>query len=255
MDKRLTFNEDAANYDKWRPAYCAELFRDIIAYSRMGQGGKVIEIGLGTGQATRPFLETGCELAAIELGADLAEYSQLKFREHKNFRVHNTTFEEFTGPDESADLIYSATAFHWIPEDVGYSKVRELLKKGGTVALFWNRPFAAREDDELHQHIQRIYQQYRPSNTKLIEHDTEKYQAISQNLRTYGFKDIQFKLYHLTRSFSSADYIALLNTYSDHRSMPSAIKEPFEEEIRAAIMKSGDVLTIYDTIDLHLGRK
>jgi hypothetical protein len=37
--------------------------------------------------------------------------------------------------------------------------------------------------------------------------------------------------------------------------MPSAIKKPFEEEIRAAIMKSGDVLTIYDTIDLHLGRK
>ncbi|AIQ28813.1 MULTISPECIES: class I SAM-dependent methyltransferase [Paenibacillus] len=255
MDKRLTFNEDAANYDKWRPAYCAELFRDIIAYSRIGQGGKVIEIGIGTGQATRPFLETGCELAAIELGADLAEYSQLKFREHKNFRVHNTTFEEFTGPDDSADLIYSATAFHWIPEDVGYPKVRELLKKGGTVALFWNRPFAAREDDELHQRIQRIYQKYRPSNTKLIEHDTGKYQAISQNLRTYGFKDIQFKLYHLTRSFSSADYIALLNTYSDHRSMPSAIKKPFEEEIRAAIMKSGDVLTIYDTIDLHLGRK
>ncbi|AIQ57620.1 class I SAM-dependent methyltransferase [Paenibacillus borealis] len=255
MDKRLTFNEDAANYDKWRPAYCAELFQDIIAYSRIGQGRKAIEIGIGTGQATRPFLETGCELAAIELGQELAEYSRLKFREYKKFSVHNSTFEEFTGPDDSVDLIYSATAFHWIPEDVGYPKAFELLKTGGTLALFWNRPFAAREDDELHQHIQRIYQQYRPSNTKLIEHDTERYNAISQNLHTYGFRDVQLKLYHLTRSFSSADYIALLNTYSDHRSMPPAIKESFEDEIRAAILQSGDILNVYDTIDLHLGRK
>jgi trans-aconitate methyltransferase len=255
MDKRLTFNEDAANYDKWRPAYCEELFQDIMAYSPIGQGGKAIEIGIGTGQATGPFLDTGCELAAIELGGNLAEYSQFKFREYKNFKVHNTAFEEYQCPEDSTDLIYSATAFHWIPEHIGYPKVYEMLKNGGTLALFWNRPFAAREDDELHRHIQRIYQHYRPSDTKLLEQDTERYNAISQHLHTYGFRDIQIKLYHLTRSFSSADYIALLNTYSDHRSMPSAIKEPLEDEIKAAIIKFGDELTIYDTIDLHLGRK
>ncbi|MNC19267.1 16S ribosomal RNA methyltransferase KsgA/Dim1 family protein [compost metagenome] len=255
MDKRLTFNEDVENYDKWRPAYCEELFKDIMAYSPIRQGKKAIEIGIGTGQATRPFLETGCELTAIELGKDLAEYTRLKFRQYTNFTVYNTAFENFECQDNSIDIIYSATAFHWIPEQIGYLKALKLLKTGGTLAVFWNRPFVSRENDELHQKIQGIYQKYRPSGTKLIENDTERYNNISKTIQTYGFKDVVFKLYHLTRRFSSADYLALLNTYSDHRSMSSIVKEQFEDEIREAIIKSNDVLNVYDTIDLYLARK
>jgi 16S rRNA A1518/A1519 N6-dimethyltransferase RsmA/KsgA/DIM1 with predicted DNA glycosylase/AP lyase activity len=33
-----------------------------------------MEVGIDTGQATVPFLETGCEVTAIELGRDLAEF-------------------------------------------------------------------------------------------------------------------------------------------------------------------------------------
>lgn len=255
MDKRLTFNENVENYDKWRPTYGEELFKDIMMYSRIGQGKKAIEIGIGTGQATRPFLETGCELTAIELGEDLAEYSKLKFRESKNFTICNTTFEEFECPDDSVDLIYSATAFHWIPEEIGYPKVSKLLKTGGTLALFWNRPFVSRANDELHQQIQGIYQKYRPSNSKIIENDMEKYNRITNSIQAYGFRDIVFKLYHSSRRFSSSEYIALLNTYSDHRSMPSATKECFEEEIKEAILRFGDVINVYDTVDLYLARK
>lgn len=255
LDKRLTFNEDVKNYDEMRPQYCDELFKDIIEYSHIMQGKKAIEIGIGTGHATKPFLETGCEIQAIELGKDLAEYCKLKFRDYKNFTVCNAAFEEFECPEESVDLIYAATSFHWIPEEIGYPKISKLLKPGGTLALFWNRPFVSRENDELHQRIQSIYQKYRPSTTKLLEHDTEKYNQRKQAIQSYGFKDIVVKLYHLTRTFSSSNYIALLNTYSDHRAMPTAIKEPFENEIKEAILHFDDVLYVYDTIDLYLARK
>ncbi|NHN32598.1 class I SAM-dependent methyltransferase [Paenibacillus agricola] len=255
MDKRLAFNEDVENYDKRRPTYCDDLFKDVLAYSQLEQGKKALEVGIGTGQATRPFLETGCELTAIELGRDLAEYSKLKFQEYKNFRVCNTSFEEYECPNNSIDIIYSATAFHWIPENIGYPKVLKLLKSGGILALFWNRPFVARVNDELHQNIQSIYQRYRPSSTKIIEHDTERYKNISKTIQAYGFREVVFKLYHLTRTFSSSDYISLLNTYSDHRSLPPATKELFESEIKEAIVRFGDVLNVYDTIDLYLARK
>jgi uncharacterized glyoxalase superfamily protein PhnB/SAM-dependent methyltransferase len=255
MDKRLTFNEDVENYDKWRPTYCEELFKDICAYSQIGQGNKAIEVGIGTGQATKPFLDTGCDLTAIELGKNLAEYSRLKFRDYQNLKVFNTAFEQFECPDDSVDLIYSATAFHWIPIEIGYSKARHLLKTGGTLALFWNRPYAARENDDLHQQIQGIYQKYRPSNTKPIENDTERYNNITKNIQAYGFRDVVLKLYHSTRRFSSADYISLLNTYSDHRSMPPTTKALLEDEIKEAILQSGDVLNVYDTVDLYLARK
>lgn len=255
LDKRLTFNEDVKNYEKWRPTYCDELFKDVIAYSQIKHDKKVIEVGIGTGQATRPFLGTGCELTAIELGKDLADYSKLKFQDSKKFTICNISFEEFQCPDESVDLIYSATAFHWIPEEIGYLKASKLLKTNGTLALFWNRPFVAREDDELHQNIQNIYQKYRPSSSKILEHDTEGYENRKKIIQAYGFREIEFKLYHLTRTFTSSDYIALLNTYSDHRTMPSTTRVLLENEIKEAILRFGDILYVYDTIDLHLARK
>jgi SAM-dependent methyltransferase len=255
VDKRLTFNEDVENYDKWRPKYCDELFKDIMEYSQLEYGKKVIEIGIGTGQATKPFLDKGYELEAVELGKDLANYSRQKFRKYKNFTVYNTTFEAYETLDDSIDLIYSATAFHWIKEEIGYPKVSKLLKRNGTLALFWNRPFVSRDTDELHQKIQNIYQKYRPSNTKIIENDTERYNNRFKTIQSYGFRNVDFKLYHLTRTFSSNDYIALLNTYSDHRSMPSNTKKLLENDIKEAIIEFGDVLNVFDTIDLYLARK
>ncbi|SFM08111.1 Methyltransferase domain-containing protein [Gracilibacillus orientalis] len=255
LDKRLSFNEDVENYDKWRPIYCNELFYDIMEYSQVEYGKKVIEVGIGTGQATKPFLDKGCTLKAVELGKELANYLKLKFGEYGNFTVCNTAFETFECPDDSIDLIYSATAFHWIKSEIGYPKVSKFLKQDGTLALFWNRPFVSKDNDLLHQKIQGIYQKYRPTNTKIIEIDTERYNKRFKTIHSYGFKDIEFKLYHLTRTFSSDDYIALLNTYSDHRSMSSNTKKMLEDEIKGAIIEFGDVLNVFDTIDLYLAKK
>lgn len=130
-----------------------------------------------------------------------------------------------------------------------------LLKGDGTIAVFWNKPFAAREDDSLHQEIQKIYQKYRPSTAKIIEHDSTRYKKISETIQSYGFRDLEMKLYHQTRKFSTQDYICFLNTYSDHRTMPAHTKQLFESEIENAIMKNGNVLNIHDTIDLYLARK
>ncbi|HHT97741.1 MAG TPA: SAM-dependent methyltransferase, partial [Clostridiales bacterium] len=66
MDKRLAFDEDAKNYDTFRPTYCKELFDNIINYTILDKTKYAIEIGIGTGQATKPILETGCYLTAIE---------------------------------------------------------------------------------------------------------------------------------------------------------------------------------------------
>jgi len=255
MDKRFTFNEDVKNYDRWRPRYCKELFNDIIQYSELNENKKALEVGIGTGQVTVPFLSIGCEVTAVELGKDLAEYTKEKFKEYRNFRIFNTSFEDFECDDNSFDVLYSATAFHWIPEEIGYPKALRILNNGGTLALFWNKPFVNREDDLLHQKIQSIYQKYRPSNKKYVENDTERYNKIAKTIQSYGFRDLQVKIYHQTRVFNSSDYISLLNTYSDHRSMVEPTKQLLYNEIKNAIMEHGDVLKVYDTIDLYLARK
>jgi len=255
MDKRLSFNEDVVNYDRWRPRYCKELFDDIIQYSELEQTKKAIEVGVGTGQATEPFLATGCELTAVEIGEDLAEYTKEKFKEYGNFKVYNTSFEDFECDDDSFDILYSATAFHWIPQEIGYPKALRILKSGGTLALFWNKPFVNREDDLLHQKIQSIYRKYMPSSKKPVENDSERYDIMAKTIQSYGFKDLQVKIYHQTRVFNSSDYISLLDTYSDHRTMPEPSKQLLYSEIKNAILEHGNVIKVYDTMDLYLARK
>ena len=64
--RRTSFNEDVRNYDIARPDYPKELFSDILSYLDERKAGKTaLEIGIGTGQATKPFLDAGFRVTAI----------------------------------------------------------------------------------------------------------------------------------------------------------------------------------------------
>lgn len=255
MELKLKFNEDAANYDRWRPTYVPQLFNNILKYSDLSENKRTLEIGIGTGQATLPILKTNCHVTAIEIGDRLATYAKRKFTAYKNIEIKTIAFEDYACKDNSFDLVYSATAFHWIPQRIGYPKVYQLLKSGGVLALFWNHPFVARNDDPLHMKIQRIYDKYRPSNQKPLEFDKEKCLERANIIEQYGFIDIDWNLYNRTRTFDAKSYVSLLNTYSDHRAMPEKEKLPFEDEIMETINCFGGKLNIYDTMDLYLAKK
>lgn len=255
MDLRLKFNEDVLNYDKFRPTYTEQLFKDITDYSSMQESKKALEVGIGTGQATLPFLKTGCSVTAVELGGNLAEFVKMKYSDFANFQVVHTDFESYDGSPNSFDLIYSATAFHWVKQDIGLMKIFDLLKQGGTVALFWNHPFINCENDELHQEIRKIYMKYKPSDKMPMAFNADKCQEYQNALSSYGFVDIVSKLYYKTRTHTGQEYISLLNTYSDHRAMPEDIKVRLEQEISSTIDDFGGKLHIHDTMDLYLARK
>lgn len=164
MDLRLKFNEDETNYDCFRPTYPDELFRDIINYSSINEESNSLEIGIGTGQATKSILQTGCSVTAIELGDKLSNFVKNKFRKHSNFNVINADFMMLQLKSNSYDLVYCATAFHWLPLEEGYRKVNDILKSGSTIALFWNHPFPNRKDDISNKVNRQVYDKYRPSD-------------------------------------------------------------------------------------------
>lgn len=256
MKERLTFNEVADIYEKYRPQYVPALFKALIDYANIGGASHALEVGIGTGQATRPILETGCQVTAIELGDKLADYSRNKFSQYANLDIKNIPFEEYEGDHDSFDLIYSATAFHWIPVELGFPKLFNLLKPGGTIALFWNRPFVGKENNPLHQAIQQIYTELRPDSTrKVIQHETKRYERTISNILTYGFTDLEFRLLHNERQFNAEEYVALLRTYSDHAMLPPDTKGKVEEKIKDVILAHGDKLDVYDTIEFYLARK
>ncbi len=255
-DLRLTFGEDVGNYEALRPSYPGNLFSAVLAYRPLDAEKNALEIGIGTGQASAPFLQTGCSLEAVELSPSMAERVCEKFSGFPNFSLHISSFEEYEGAEKSFDLIYAATAFHWIPEAEGYPKAFRLLKKGGALALFWNRPYAARESDPLHREIQKIYRKYRPDSAKFREeYEAKRYQRLQETMERYGFVDTEFHLFHRIREFTADAYLALLDTYSDHRAMEPDVKKAFYKDIFRAISEYGNCMHVYDSIDLYLGRK
>ena len=71
--KAASFNGAAETYDKMRPGYVPALYQEIFTYLPLSAESRVLEVGTGTGQATRPILETGCTLIAVEPGDKLAQ--------------------------------------------------------------------------------------------------------------------------------------------------------------------------------------
>lgn len=250
-----TFHTVAEEYNRWRPGYVPELYQDLFAYKPLNKSSSALEIGIGTGQATAPVLETGCALTAVELGDSLAEIARRKFSRYPRFTVIHTAFQAYARPDESFDLIYAAGSFHWIPEEIGYPKVYRMLKRGGAFARFAVHPYYRKGNEPMYTDIQKVYAAYMPRSSpsdEYTEEDARKRAAIGSK---YGFTDVSYRLYRRTREYTAQEYTALIATYSDHIALEESKREGLLKGIREAIEKHGGIIRLHDTIDLELMRK
>ncbi len=250
-----TFNTEAEKYEKMRPGYVPALYDDIFHFIPISNKSNVLEIGIGGGQATLPILRTGCKLTAVEYGENFVTLCQKKFEDFANFTAVASKFEDYPFENDSLDLIYSASAFHWVPEEIGYNKVFALLKSGGAFARFANHPYKDKGREAIHEAIQKIYAVYMPDSKFGREYSEEDAFLRAKIAGKYGFTDISHKLYHRTRHFTAAEYIELLGTYSDHIAIPEITRNKFFFEIEEAINSLGGEITMYDTLDLELARK
>lgn len=250
-----TFNTVVRKYDRMRPTYVEPLYDDIWNYGGFETDVKAVEVGIGTGQATQPVLNRGAAVTAVELGEDLAAFCREKFASNPKFSVVNMPFQEYTAENDSVDLVYSASAFHWIPEEIGYRKVFDMLRPGGVFARFANHPYKDKEKDELHEAMQALYGKYMPRSKLSPEYSEEWAKERAEIALKYGFCDIRYKLYKRTRTFTAQQYTDLLGTYSDHIALGEEKMNEFFALIREEIDRFGGTFTVYDTIDLELHRK
>lgn len=249
MDFRKVFDSIPENFDKWRTRYCDELFRDLIKYSKLDSEKTALEIGPGTGQATEPILKTGCSYLAIELGENLARYTKNKFSSYDNFHIVNADFENYDFNNKQFDLVYSAATIQWIPEDIGFPKVYNLLKSGGTFAMMLTKTDEISGNEPLYLKIQEVYSKY--------FHPQKEYTSnLNYNNTTkYGFTDLECYKYHKTREFNADEYVSWISTHATHITLQEPYKSKFYEGIRDAIMSFGNRIVLYDTIVLYLARK
>lgn len=152
----------AAVYDAARPGYPPEAIADVRSRCHLTQASRVLEIGCGTGQATRDIAVRGCTIRCLEPGSELAAIARRNLASLTNVELVVATFEDADEQPGAYDALVSATAFHWVDPSVGFTKAASLLRPCGTLALMTNMHASGGTQDALAEAIQALHRDVAP---------------------------------------------------------------------------------------------
>lgn len=130
---RRTYGEDAVGYREGRPDYPPRVFEVLRSRCGLGPGSRVLEIGPGSGLATRHLLAVGARVVVVEPDRGFAEYLG---RTMPDVRVVGTPFEE-ADVGGGFDVVVAATSFHWLEQSTALPKVGAVLRPDGWAAIWW----------------------------------------------------------------------------------------------------------------------
>ena len=219
---RRTFNEDAERYDRARPGYPAQMFDDLAA-AGVRPGARVLEIGCGTGQATVALAERFYGIVAVELGPEMATVARRNLARFDSVEVITAAFEDWPLPNEPFDVVFSATAFHWVDPAVRLSKSADALRPGGLLATVRTEHIAG-GSEAFFVAVQDCYERFDPATPPgLRQQSAAEIPEDDRDLASSGrFGSATFHRYEWEWSYSTAEYLDLLLTYSGHRALPAA---------------------------------
>jgi SAM-dependent methyltransferase len=138
VDPTGRFTHRAGAYVKSRPSYPPALFDLLENECGLGPKTVVADLGSGTGIFTRPLLERGATVHAIEPNDDMRGEAERMLSGESRFHSVKGTAEATTLAPSSIDLVTSAQAFHWFDIAKTKAEIARILVDDGFVALVWN---------------------------------------------------------------------------------------------------------------------
>ena len=231
-DRRLTFNGVAQLYDDIRPGYPAQMFDDLFA--QLPPRPDVIEVGPGTGQATRDLLHRGAHVHAIEIGPAMATLLRSNLPTDQ-LDISVGDFDVLDLPPRSADAVFSATAYHWVSEGAQLERPATILRHGGIIAIVELVQVDAPEDQGFFAAVQPIYERYGEGHTGPAaptreDVDPPVRRALEADDR---FRDVQLRRYDWDQTYSAADFRTLMLSYSGTQMMDEADRTGLLDDIES----------------------
>jgi SAM-dependent methyltransferase len=248
--RALRFGAVAEAYERFRPAYPEELFELVMAYA--GRPVRTaLEIGAGTGKATRLFAGRGIAVTATD--PDGAMLAELRKHVPAEVRTVRAAFEELR-PGERHGLVYVAAALHWTEPEGRWSRLAALLEPGGVFAAFGGPVRPA--DPAVEAAVQAARAPFLASDEIPSPDGTPPEEAMqwpgTQLRQSEWFTDVRQSVVQRRLTMSAADYVGQLSTVSAYLELPPTVQQQVYGRIEQALPAT---VELDAAVFVHLARR
>ncbi|MDQ2814871.1 MAG: class I SAM-dependent methyltransferase [Actinomycetota bacterium] len=248
--RALSFGARAKAYERFRPGYPAELFDMVMTFA--GQPvSTALEIGAGTGKATRLFAQRGITVTATE--PDRAMLAELLKHVPAHVKTMQSAFEDLR-PGERYGLVYAAAALHWTNPQGRWPHLAALLKPGGVFASFGGP--AQLTDPAVEEAVRAARAPFLDSDEVPSPDGTppghEMQWPGTELQASEFFTGVQQLVIERRLTMSARDYVGHLSTISAYLELPS----PEQEQVYSLIMRVlPETVEIAADVLVHLARR
>jgi SAM-dependent methyltransferase len=248
--RALSFGVVAEAYERFRPGYPAELCDLVMKYA--GQPVlTALEIGAGTGKATRLFAQRGVTVTATE--PDRAMLAELRKHVPANVTTVQTTFEDLR-PAGTYGLVYAAAALHWTNPEGRWPRMAALLEPGGVFASFGGPVQLA--DPAVAEAVRAARAPFLDTDEIPSPDGTPPGHYMqwpgTELQQSAWFADVRQFVIERRLTMSARDYVGHLSTVSAYLELPAFEQEQVFDQITQALPETVEVAA---DITVHLARR
>jgi SAM-dependent methyltransferase len=229
---------DAVDYDELRPSYADEAVEWVLQRGNLGLGSLVVDLAAGTGQLSRRLAPLGVDLVAVEPAANMRAVLEERL---PSVRVLDGTAEALPFADGSVDAVVVGNTFHHFDRGAAFAELRRVLRRRGTLALFWAWPF---EEEQRAvpgmREVEEVVQEARVGSAIMAAYRT----WAEPPADVHGFGSFERREFPLTQVLPAARLADLYATSSDVASMPDPVRTELLRRIREITRPLPEVLRL-----------
>ena len=239
QERSRLFGQHAEAYDRFRPSYPDAVIDEMLG--PVPAGLEVLDVGCGTGIASRQIAQRGAKVLGVELAPRMAEIA----RGH-GVEVEIAAFEGWDAAGRTFDRVTSAQAWHWLDLPIATTKAASVLRPGGRLGLIWN---AGCQPDDLADALEGVYESVVPPGShrlfrgyaanRLSDFKTGLDSEIDAVSAVPDFGAPTEKWFPWTRVYQREEWLDQLVSRSDHAALEPAVRGSLFEAIGAAIDDHG----------------
>lgn len=250
MTKRaLRFGSVASAYERFRPGYPEALLDEVLAYA--GRPIRTaLEIGAGTGKATRAFAGRGIAVTATD--PDQAMLAELRAHVPPTVVTVQASFEDLPLTSDY-DLVFAAAALHWTEPGNRWSRVAAMLQQNGTFASFGGQIRLA--DASVEQAVRAARSDFLADDEVPAPDGTSTDSSMqwpgTELVLSDLFTDVRQSSIERRAMMSAHDYVGNLSTVSAYLELP----DPLREHVLARMLEAlPERVAVVAGVTLHLAR-